>query len=86
MASHDLQEPLRKIHTFGERLKATTTTLSPESRDYLERMQGAVLARGQTGNQTTFNVRLDDLLRDGDIRANVPVLPGDVVIIPQSWF
>lgn len=49
----------------------------------------AVLARGAgagTGNQTTFNVRLDDLLRDGDIRANVPVLPGDVVIIPQSWF
>lgn len=46
----------------------------------------AVLARGQTGNQTTFNVRLDDLLRDGDINANVPVLPGDVVIIPQSWF
>jgi polysaccharide biosynthesis/export protein len=47
----------------------------------------AVLARGGTGgNQTTFNVRLDDLLRDGDIRANVPVLPGDVVIIPQSWF
>lgn len=46
----------------------------------------AVLARGSTGNQTTFNVRLDDLLRDGDIRANVPVLPGDVVIIPQSWF
>jgi polysaccharide export outer membrane protein len=29
---------------------------------------------------------LDDLLRDGDIQANVPVLPGDVVIIPQSWF
>lgn len=46
----------------------------------------AVLARGGGGNQTTFNVRLDDLLRDGDIRANVPVLPGDVVIIPQSWF
>jgi len=48
----------------------------------------AVLARGGTGGgkQTTFNVRLDDLLRDGDIRANVPVLPGDVVIIPQSWF
>jgi len=46
----------------------------------------AVLARGGGPQQTTFNVRLDDLLRDGDIRANVPVLPGDVVIIPQSWF
>ncbi|WP_207479377.1 XrtA/PEP-CTERM system exopolysaccharide export protein [Arenibaculum pallidiluteum] len=44
----------------------------------------AVLARA--GNSQTFNVRLDDLLRDGDISANVPVLPGDVVIIPQSWF
>ena len=50
----------------------------------------AVLARrgagAGAGDQTTFNVRLDDLLRDGDIQANVPVLPGDVVIIPQSWF
>lgn len=48
----------------------------------------AVLARGggTTAEKTTFNVRLDDLLRDGDIRANVPVLPGDVIIIPQSWF
>lgn len=48
----------------------------------------AVLARGGStaSDKTTFNVRLDDLLRDGDIRANVPVLPGDVIIIPQSWF
>ncbi|WP_246148457.1 XrtA/PEP-CTERM system exopolysaccharide export protein [Skermanella pratensis] len=48
----------------------------------------AVLARGggTSSEKTTFNVRLDDLLRDGDIRANVPVLPGDVIIIPQSWF
>lgn len=39
VASHDLQEPLRKIQTFGERLKARATELSPESRDYVERMQ-----------------------------------------------
>jgi polysaccharide export outer membrane protein len=46
----------------------------------------AVLARGSGPQQSTFTVRLNDLLRDGDIGANVPVLPGDVVIIPQSWF
>jgi polysaccharide biosynthesis/export protein len=47
----------------------------------------AVLARNSgTENKQTFNVRLNDLLRDGDIAANVPVLPGDVLIIPQSWF
>ena len=27
-----------------------------------------------------------DLVKDGDTSANVAVLPGDVVIIPQSWF
>jgi PAS domain S-box-containing protein len=42
VASHDLQEPLRKIQSFGERLKATTAgTLGEEAQDYLERMQGA---------------------------------------------
>ncbi|WP_239470540.1 sensor histidine kinase [Archangium violaceum] len=42
VASHDLQEPLRKIQTFGERLKTTTSaTLGPEGSDYLERMMNA---------------------------------------------
>jgi PAS domain S-box-containing protein len=42
VASHDLQEPLRKIQSFGERLKtATAGTLNPEALDYLERMQNA---------------------------------------------
>lgn len=42
VASHDLQEPLRKIQSFGERLKTVTAgTLSPEAQDYLERMHNA---------------------------------------------
>jgi two-component system sensor kinase FixL len=42
VASHDLQEPLRKIVVFGERLKEKTgDALAPEPRDYLERMQKA---------------------------------------------
>jgi protein involved in polysaccharide export with SLBB domain len=31
-------------------------------------------------------VRLDDLLNDGDIKRNIPMRPGDVVIIPQARF
>ncbi len=45
----------------------------------------AVLVRGsEKGKQ--YSVRLADLVRRGDISANVDVRPGDVLIIPQSWF
>jgi polysaccharide export outer membrane protein len=46
----------------------------------------AVLVRLVEGKQEQFSVRLDDLIKDGDISANVGVLPGDVLIIPESWF
>jgi PAS domain S-box-containing protein len=42
IASHDLQEPLRKILAFGDRLKTKyETALDEQGRDYLERMQSA---------------------------------------------
>ncbi len=42
VASHDLQEPLRKIHAFGERLAASAgDSLDARSRDYLTRMLNA---------------------------------------------
>jgi len=42
VASHDLQEPLRKIQAFGDRLKAKCESFpAPEIKDYLDRMQGA---------------------------------------------
>lgn len=37
------------------------------------------------GKQKEYEVRLDDLL-NGDITANVDMLPGDILIIPESWF
>lgn len=46
----------------------------------------AQLVRTVDGRQISYRVRLDDLIRDGDIRANVDVLPGDIVIIPEAWF
>jgi PAS domain S-box-containing protein len=42
VASHDLQEPLRKIQAFGDRLKTKCEgAIAAEARDYLERMQSA---------------------------------------------
>ena len=45
----------------------------------------AVLVRGKEGGQQ-YAVRLKDLIKRGDISANVDVRPGDILIIPQSWF
>ena len=46
----------------------------------------AVLVREEGGKMTRTNVRLRDLLDKGDISANVPMRPGDVLIIPESRF
>jgi len=46
----------------------------------------ATLIREIDGKQKQFDVRLDDLIREGDISANVVMLPGDVLIIPEAWF
>lgn len=45
----------------------------------------AVLVRNGE-SEGSFRLRLADLVKDGDVSANVDVMPGDVVIIPQSWF
>lgn len=46
----------------------------------------STLARVENNSQNEYNVRLDDLLRDGDVSANVKIEPGDVIIVPESFF
>lgn len=46
----------------------------------------ASIVRTVDGKQQQLRVRLESLIRDGDIGANVEMLPGDVLIIPESYF
>lgn len=46
----------------------------------------SILTRSEMGISKQYRVRLDDLLRKGDLSANAPVYPGDVLTIPQAWF
>lgn len=46
----------------------------------------ARIIRTVDGKQQQFRVRLNDLIRDGDITANVPVYQGDILMIPESFF
>jgi light-regulated signal transduction histidine kinase (bacteriophytochrome)/CheY-like chemotaxis protein len=77
VASHDLQEPLRKIMSFGDRLKDKySETLTAQGCDYLERMQKAAermqtliedlltLSRITTKAQPFVSVDLAQVARD----------------------
>jgi len=76
VASHDLNEPLRKIQTFGDLLKAKSELrLSEQERDYVSRMTGAArrmqelldallkYSRIETQGRDFVPVRLDDIAR-----------------------
>ena len=87
----------RQVRVIGE----ATAPLALPYRDHMTLLDVMIEAKGLTrfaagnsaeivrrnGSKTdTIPVRLGDLIRDGDITQNVPMRPGDTLIIPQTWF
>ena len=52
--------------------------------DFADGNAASILRTSEGSKQ--YSVRIKDLLKRGDVSANVEMKPGDVVIIPQSWF
>ena len=52
--------------------------------DFADGNNASILRTSEGGKQ--YTVRLRDLIKRGDISANVDVKPGDILLIPQSWF
>jgi polysaccharide export outer membrane protein len=46
----------------------------------------ATVTRLVNGRQRSYRLLLDDLLRDGNMAANVKIQPGDLIVIPEAWF
>ena len=46
----------------------------------------SIVVRVIDGEWQQFGVRIDDLINGADISANTYVLPGDILIVPESWF
>ena len=66
IASHDLQEPLRKIQAFGERLAGQTEgTLDPKSADYLARMRQVAARMQSLARSARVLMHLGPTGRDG---------------------
>lgn len=47
---------------------------------------GAKLVRVENGLQKQYEIYIEDLIKNGEILANVDVLPGDIIVIPETWF
>jgi two-component system, LuxR family, sensor kinase FixL len=97
VASHDLQEPLRKILTFGDRLQATCgEKLTDEGHDYLRRMLNAAqrmqvliddlltLARVTTKGQSFRQVNLSTILSGvlSDLEVRIQQVNGQITADP----
>ena len=95
IASHDLQEPLRKIQAFGNRLKTVCgEALTEQGRDYLERMQSAtqrmqaliddllILSRITTRAQPFVTVNLKEVTQDvlSDLEVQIQQTGGQVEV------
>lgn len=52
--------------------------------DFADGNHALIMRPTEGGKQ--YNVRLKDLIKRGDISANVDMKPGDILLIPQSWF
>ena len=52
--------------------------------DFADGNSTTLLRNSEGGKQ--YNIRVKDLIKRGDVSANVEVKPGDVLIIPRSWF
>jgi polysaccharide export outer membrane protein len=52
--------------------------------DFADGNNASIMRTSEGGKQ--YSVRLRDLVKRGDISANVDVKPGDILLVPQSWF
>jgi polysaccharide biosynthesis/export protein len=79
-ATSPMQVPYRKYMTLLDLMIAVNGLT-----EYADG-NNSVLVRMVDGQEVTYSLRLDDLLKDGDITANVSMMPGDILIVAESWF
>ena len=90
--------PDRQVRVIGE----ATDPIAIPYRDHMTLLDVMIATKGLTkyaagnravlvrvdpdGKQQSIKVRLNDLIKDGDIGQNIEMNAGDTLIVPQSWF
>lgn len=90
--------PDRQVRVIGE----ATDPIAIPYRDHMTLLDVMIAIKGLTkyaagnrsiivrtlpnGKPLSVRVRINDLIKEGDISQNLEMAPGDTLIIPQSWF
>lgn len=90
--------PDRQVRVIGE----ATDPVAIPYRDHMSLLDVMIAIKGLTkyaagnrsiivrhqpdGQEISIRVRINDLIKDGDISQNLEMAPGDTLIIPQAWF
>ena len=90
--------PDRQVRVIGE----ASDPIAIPYRDHMTLLDVMIATKGLTkyaagnraiivrvdsgGKQQSIKVRLNDLIKDGDINQNIEMSPGDTLIVPQTWF
>jgi polysaccharide export outer membrane protein len=90
------------VGPYSEQIRVVGEAAKPQTIPYVQNMTllDVMIAVGgitefADGNRTTilrtsenkqYTVRLKDLLKRGDVSANAEMKPGDILVIPESWF
>jgi polysaccharide export outer membrane protein len=72
------------VGPYDQTIRVVGEAARPQMLDFADGNAASIFRTAEGGK--LYSVRLRDLIRRGDISANVDVKPGDILIIPQSWF
>ena len=76
----------RRFAGVGDIIVVSIKEAAPRGKVKKGDVHRAVIVRTVGDKRETIKVRLNDLLKEGDIEQNVEMVPGDTLIIPESWF
>lgn len=99
MVRNFIGSPAQQVRIIGEATQPRTLPYREGMTVVDAIIEARGLTRYAAGNRTeiirrdasgvtprTLRIRLDDLMRGGDIAQDVPLRPGDTIVIPQAWF
>lgn len=99
MVRNFIGSPSQQVRIIGEATQPRTMPYREGMTVVDAVIEARGLTRYAAGNRTeiirrdasgatprTVRIRLDDLMRGGDIGQDVPLRPGDTIVIPQAWF